>query len=626
MLVHHSQSQTKSQFDGDGVVDEICFLLVSVIECIVFFRTDVNGLIDANFKFLIYIGLCLWRLSEKDRSQKQSQNSSNSFHSLKNKRIEWNLKIVEQRSFFDFDFKPIIFVIDVQSTMVSKHPYSFLRTMKNVFLSLLLFGLINQLEAQKFVNDSHFTKGKVPNLFHISCCFHSEKLSKLQPSLSHDFKRVSDSIFKTFSFKEHFIHAFCYPETFNQSCSMFPTHEDHYNRIEPYFIMQSEGFVKSQRQRDALKQNRDSLIVLMNQCIDNSQTVKLDYLRCIVNHHLFELIPCLKRTIEKQKQIKEPYLLTTLCLLMKEGQFPDFLKTGIYHNLYMKSEEETKFLKRHKVYIDFTQENSDSILNLSMAYYEFAKNRAKEYSRVEDGRYDIGEEGHSINPARQVRLNAFYISKYEVTNQQFKAFVDATHYVTLAEKNKDAMVFRLGLDEFEWIQDSTANWRFPNGVSQGGIEDKMNHPVTCISYFDAMAYCEWAKVRLPSIEEWEVAARAGSKSQRFMGDSLGLVYQYANVWHGKNHLKIYEGEDAVTTSPVGTYLANPWGLYDVYGNVFEFCSNTPQFFNQYENVAATRGGSWWCSAWACGFFNSVDIGRVKQAASFSNNGFRVVLQ
>lgn len=86
----------------------------------------------------------------------------------------------------------------------------------------------------------------------------------------------------------------------------------------------------------------------------------------------------------------------------------------------------------------------------------------------------------------------------------------------------------------------------------------------------------------------------------------------------------YEGEDSLTTSPIGSYKPNALGLYDVYGNVFEFCANTPEAFSTFDKVAATRGGSWWCSFYACGFFNSVDIGRVKQDASFSNNGFRVV--
>jgi sulfatase modifying factor 1 len=66
--------------------------------------------------------------------------------------------------------------------------------------------------------------------------------------------------------------------------------------------------------------------------------------------------------------------------------------------------------------------------------------------------------------------------------------------------------FSPGLKEFEWMNDTTAYWRYPNGKSCGSIEDKMNHPVTSISYADVLAYCKWAKVRLPSLDEWEIAS------------------------------------------------------------------------------------------------------------------------
>lgn len=73
--------------------------------------------------------------------------------------------------------------------------------------------------------------------------------------------------------------------------------------------------------------------------------------------------------------------------------------------------------------------------------------------------------------------------------------------ITDAEKKKDALVFEPGLEELRWKNDPTACWRFPNGISRGGIDDKMDHPVTCISYTDIIAYCQWAKVRLPTLDE-----------------------------------------------------------------------------------------------------------------------------
>lgn len=140
----------------------------------------------------------------------------------------------------------------------------------------------------------------------------------------------------------------------------------------------------------------------------------------------------------------------------------------------------------------------------------------KRYVFVHSGEYTIGKKGYDRNPLRKVRVDSFKIAIYETTNAEFAAFVVATGYVTDAERAHNAMVFEPGLDEFRWLEDSTAYWRYPNGKSRGGIEKKMDHPVTCISYRDIQAYCKWAKVRLPTLEEWEVACRAGTQTDYFL--------------------------------------------------------------------------------------------------------------
>jgi sulfatase modifying factor 1 len=75
---------------------------------------------------------------------------------------------------------------------------------------------------------------------------------------------------------------------------------------------------------------------------------------------------------------------------------------------------------------------------------------------------------------------------------------------------------------------------------------------------------------------------------------------------------------------VGSYKPNPWGLYDMYGNVFEFCAGLPKALEEVPNLGVARGGSWWCSRHSCNYFNSADIGKANVHASFSNQGFRVV--
>lgn len=242
---------------------------------------------------------------------------------------------------------------------------------------------------------------------------------------------------------------------------------------------------------------------------------------------------------------------------------------------------------------------------------------------VPKGEYQVGKRGFPHNPLRKVRVHSFYIASYETTNRQFAAFVAATGYITDAETEHDALVFAPGLEEFRWLEDSTACWRYPNGVSRGGIGEKMDHPVTCISYSDVLAYCKWAGMRLPTLDEWEIACRAGTTTDFFFGEDETNIGRYANIWHGKDHLLADSSDGYMYTAPVGSFAPNPWGLYDMYGNVFEFCSGRVGP-GESRTIAHARGGSWWCSARACRFFTSYDIGSVNIHASFSNQGFRVI--
>lgn len=246
-----------------------------------------------------------------------------------------------------------------------------------------------------------------------------------------------------------------------------------------------------------------------------------------------------------------------------------------------------------------------------------------EFVTIHAGTYRLGKAGHVENMPRSLHLAAFEIARTETTNDQFAAFVRATGYVTDAEKRKNAMVFDPPLPEFRWIRDPSATWRYPNGRTRGGIEGKGSHPVTSISFADALAYCKWAKVRLPSLDEWEAACRAGTTTDYFFGDDRKSIGRYANIWHGRDHRRPDLSDGFLTTSPVGRFKPNPLGLYDTYGNVFEFCTGRLVSDKASTRVHA-RGGSWWCSPNSCCFFNSADIGSVNIHASFSNQGFRVV--
>jgi len=184
----------------------------------------------------------------------------------------------------------------------------------------------------------------------------------------------------------------------------------------------------------------------------------------------------------------------------------------------------------------------------------------KKFVLVPKGIYEVGKRASTQNPLRTVQADSFRIAVYETTNREFAAFVTATGYITDAEKQHNALVFEPGLDEFRWKNDSTAYWRYPNGVSRGGINDRMNHPVTCISYRDVQAYCTWAGVRLPTLDEWEIACRAGTHTSYFFGDDDKAIKAYANVWHGHDHKKADYSDGYMYTSPVG-HFTKPRNLF-----------------------------------------------------------------
>ena len=162
--------------------------------------------------------------------------------------------------------------------------------------------------------------------------------------------------------------------------------------------------------------------------------------------------------------------------------------------------------------IDLTPGDEQLIIHHATNFYKEVKDS---FVLVPKGEYQVGKRDYPLNPLRKVQIEGFRIAICETTNRQFAAFVAATGYITDAEKRHNGLVFTPGLEEFRWMEDSTACWRYPNGISRGGIHDKMDHPVTSISYSDIVAYCKWSGARLPTLDEWEIACRAGTKTDFF---------------------------------------------------------------------------------------------------------------
>ena len=206
---------------------------------------------------------------------------------------------------------------------------------------------------------------------------------------------------------------------------------------------------------------------------------------------------------------------------------------------------------------------------------------------------------HEERPARMVKVDSFRMDTYPVTNRRFRDFVDATGYVTIAERPLDPVLYAgarpqdlvpgslvfvmtdgpVDLGDFRnwwaWVPGTTWARPFGPGSSLDGLED---HPVAHAAYPDAVAYARWAGMRLPSEAEWEYAARGGLAGVEFAwGDEdLQETAPLANTWQGRFPYENTEVDGWTRTSPVGYYQPNGYGLHDMTGNVWEWTS-TPYY-------------------------------------------------
>jgi formylglycine-generating enzyme required for sulfatase activity len=302
---------------------------------------------------------------------------------------------------------------------------------------------------------------------------------------------------------------------------------------------------------------------------------------------------------------------------------------------------------------------------------------------IKGGEYMMGaadKEGRPDEyPAHKVSVSSFWIDITEVTNAQFKKFVDATGYITTAEKAPDweeikkqvppgtpkpadsllvasSLVFtppsypvELNDASIWWSWKKGACWKHPQGEGST-IAGKENYPVVQVSWDDAMAYCKWAGKRLPTEAEWEYAARGGKQNEKYFwgNEEVESGKPKANTWQGHfpNH---NSGWDNYTgAAPVQSFAANGYGLYDMAGNVWEWCSdwyNADYYASIKQNISidpagATesydpmdpnvpkkiiRGGSFLCNATYCKGYRVSAKMKTSPDTGLEHTGFRCVV-
>ena len=263
------------------------------------------------------------------------------------------------------------------------------------------------------------------------------------------------------------------------------------------------------------------------------------------------------------------------------------------------------------------------------------------------GDYQVGSDRFypEEEPVRQVSIASFEIDLAPVTNAEFQQFVDATGYQTVSERPPDPTLYPdlppeeqipesvvflpppPTVDRSEplswWALIAGADWRHPQGPDTS-LEGLMQHPVVHVAFEDALAYADWVGKRLPTADEWEVAARGGLVDQDYAWgpEKTPEGRWLANVWQGPFPWDNKETDGWFWTSPVGSFPANGYGLVDVGGNVWEWTSTPYAVPEGEQERRVIKGGSFLCADNYCHRFRpSALMGQTLDTAT-CHMGFR----
>lgn len=287
---------------------------------------------------------------------------------------------------------------------------------------------------------------------------------------------------------------------------------------------------------------------------------------------------------------------------------------------------------------------------------------------------DVGMKATvDARPIHRVYVDGFYMDKTDVTNAEFGQFVKATGYVTVAERTPKASDFPGAPPEnlvaggvvfsppdhpvplnnhFQWWSYvKGANWRHPSGP-KSDIRGKGNYPVVQTAYEDAVAYSKWAGKRVPTEAEWEFAARGGQSGKPFVwGDAFRPNGKWMANTHQGHFPYLDTGEDGfVGISPVAYYPANPYGLYDMAGDVWQWTSDwyRPDYYRELAQIGGVarnpqgpatpfdpsepgqpkkvhRGGSYLCTDQYCSRYIVGTRGKGEISTGTNHLGFRCIM-
>ena len=312
-------------------------------------------------------------------------------------------------------------------------------------------------------------------------------------------------------------------------------------------------------------------------------------------------------------------------------------------------------------------------------YFGESQNRNSHNNMVfiKGGTFLMGGDNNQANkdeyPKHNVTLSGFWMDITEVTNAQFAEFVKATNYITTAENNIDWSALKKQLppntpkpsdenlqpaslvfitqnndSDYWWKMVASANWKHPSGLNSD-IIGKDNYPVVQVSWYDAQAYCNWAKKRLPTEAEWEFAARGNLKNKIYSwgNESVNIGKPKANSWQGNFPETNLLTDEFFKSSPVKSFPANGYGLYDMAGNIWEWCHDWYDYTyyssvikgitnpkgpdkgydpdDIYAQKNCIRGGSFLCNDSYCSGYRNARRMKETPDTSMEHIGFRCVV-